>query len=261
MGRTRCWPVVAWTLIGLMVLLLYVPLLPPVVLSLLNRTADGTGITLDAYRDLLGDPNLGGGLRTSVIVALLTAIITPPLALLAAMAVRHFRRRRTIVGLMILPLFIPAVSIGLATAIFFRMVGLQPSMVSIVAIHVLWAMPFAFLIILASMATFDPVFLEAAFTQGAHPVRAFFDIELPLIRPGVTGAAMFSAVLSLNETVRTTSVQGGRNTLQTYIWATYRQVGVSQSLYALMSLLIIATLVLVVVLIVMERRWRRASTT
>jgi hypothetical protein len=35
------------------------------------------------------------------------------------------------------------------------------------------------------------------------------------------------------------------NTAQTYIWSTYLQVGLSPTLYALMSLLILATLALV----------------
>lgn len=257
--RRRLWTAFAWTLIGVLVLLLYVPLVPPVVLSFLQSGPGGTSVTLEAYAGLWAQPTLASALRTSVLVAVLTAILTAPLALLGAMAVRQFRRRRTILIAMILPLFIPAVSIGLAVAIFFRVLGLEPSLMTIVIVHILWALPFAFLIILAAMATFDPVFLEAAYMQGAHPLRAFFDVELPLIRPGILGAAMFSAVLSLNETIRTSLVQGARNSLQTYIWATYRQVGVSERLYALMSLLILATLFIVVVLVVMERRLVRRS--
>jgi ABC-type spermidine/putrescine transport system permease subunit II len=81
--------------------------------------------------------------------------------------------------------------------------------------------------------------------EGANRPRAFVDVELPLIRPGVLGAATFSLILSFNETVRTAADQGGRNTVQTSIWATYKQVGLSPTLYALMGLLIVLTLILV----------------
>ena len=48
--------------------------------------------------------------------------------------------------------------------------------------------------------------------SGAGRWRAFRDIELPLIWPGVSGAATFSFILSFNETVRTALVQGPLNT-------------------------------------------------
>ena len=52
---------------------------------------------------------------------------------------------------------------------------------------------------------------------------------------------------SFNETIRTSLVQGPENTVQTYIWSTYKQIGLSPTLYALMSLLILLSMVLVVI--------------
>jgi spermidine/putrescine transport system permease protein len=150
--------------------------------------------------------------------------------------------------------FIPGISMGLATALFFRQLGVPSSLLSICVVHVLWALPFATLIILTVMATFDPVYLEAAYMTGASRWRAFRDVEFPLIRPGILGAATFSMILSFNETVRTSLVQGPLNTVQTYIWSTYLQVGLSPSLYALMSLLILVTVVLLLLSLAIGRR-------
>jgi spermidine/putrescine transport system permease protein len=83
--------------------------------------------------------------------------------------------------------------------------------------------------------------------SGANRLRSFLDVELPLIRSGVSGAATFSLILSVNETIRTSLVQGPENTVQTYIWSTYKQVGLSPTLYALMSLLILLSMILVVI--------------
>ncbi len=134
---------------------------------------------------------------------------------------------------------------GLATALFFRILGLEVSLAKIAVVQTAWALPFSTLIIVTAMSTFDPTYLEAAYMSGAARWRAFLDIELPLIRPGITGAATFSLILSFNETIRTSIVQGPLNTVQTYIWSTYRQVGLSPALYALMSLLILLTAALV----------------
>src|SRR5262249_11229201 len=155
---------------------------------------------------------LTGAMATSLEAALIVAVVTPLLALLAAMAIRELRAPRLILLLMLLPLFVPGVSMGLAEAFFFRFLGVAPSLLTIALVQVLWALPFATLIILTAMSVFDPVFIEAAHMSGAGRWRAFLDIELPLIRPGLSGAATFSLILSFNETVRTAIVQGPLNT-------------------------------------------------
>ena len=243
--------VLAWCLLALVLLVLYLPLVPPLLFSL----DDGAGgWTLRWYGTLGGNPILVKAIGTTFAAAAITAAATPLLALLAAMAVRELRAPRLILLLALLPLFIPGVSMGLATALFLRVLGLAPSLWSIALVHVLWALPFATLIILTAMAGFDPLYLEAAYMAGANRWRAFRDIELPAIRVGILGAATFSAILSFNETVRTQLVQGPYNTLQTYIWSTYLQVGLSPALYALMSLLILATVALLALFLAATRR-------
>ena len=105
-----------------------------------------------------------------------------------------------------------------------------------------------------TLSMFDPVYLEAAYLQGANRWRAFYDVELPLIRHGIAGAGLFAVILSFNETVRTALVQGALNTVQTYIWSTFLQVGLSPTLHALMSLLIALTLGLVSALLIVATR-------
>lgn len=244
--------------VAAVLLLLYLPLVPPFVFSLAPEGGAAGAPTFRWYRELCGNPLLTDGLQTSLLVGAVAAVVTPPLALLAAMAVRELRRKRLIVLTILVPLFIPGVSMGLATAFFFRQLALTPSIVTIATVHVLWALPFAFLIILAVMATFDPVYLEAAYLAGAPRWRAFWDVEFPLIRHGLLGAALVSLILSFNETTRTALVQGPHNTVQTYIWSTFLQVGLSPTLHALMSLLTLVTLTLVGVFLMVGQR--RAST-
>ena len=196
-------------------------------------------------------------IETSAKVAVLAGLITPLLALGAAMAVRELRRPRLVVLLLLAPLFIPGVSLGLANAFLFQQLGVFPSLFTITVIHVLWALPFAFLIVLTAMATFDPVYLEAAYVHGANRLRAFLTIELPLVWPGILGASTFSIILSFNETVRTGLVQGPLNTVQTYIWSRYLQVGLTPSIYALMSLMILITLLLIAAMLLFSLRMRK----
>jgi spermidine/putrescine transport system permease protein len=251
MSGSRILAGLAWSGIGLVLVLLYLPLVPPFLFAL---SGDGTigGLAQPTWRwylDLPRNPLLVNSLGTTLLVGVIVAAVTPPLALLGAMAIRGWRFKRLLLMLLLLPLFIPGVSLGLAVAFFFRQLGVPPSLWSIATVQVLWALPFATVVVLTVMSAFDPVYLEAAYTHGANRWRAFRDIELPLIWPGLLGAATFALILSFNETVRTALVLGPYNTIQTYIWSTYLQVGLSPSLHALMSLLIALTLGLVVLML------------
>jgi ABC-type spermidine/putrescine transport system permease subunit II len=237
----------SWIFAACVLFFLYLPLGPPILFSVSQGGASGTlqELTLKWYAQLGDNPVLMGSLQTTIILGLITALITPLLGLLAAIAVRELKVPRLILMLILLPLFIPGVSMGLATAFFFRQIGVVTTYWTIAVVHILWALPFATLIILTVMASYDPSLTEAAYVLGSNRLRAFLTVELPLIWPGIFGAGLFSLILSYNETVRTALVQGPLNTVQTYIWSNYLQVGLSTEMYALMSLMILLTLILV----------------
>jgi spermidine/putrescine transport system permease protein len=245
-GNRTTW--VLSVLAAVVLAFLYTPLVPPIISSL--RPEGGSGVSLDAYTSLYDDPIVPDALQTTIVSAVITALVAMLLGLLGAMAVRELRVSRGILALLLAPLFIPGVSMGLADAFFFHELGIEPSLLTIVAVQVLWCLPFAVLIVLTTMSTFDPIYLEAAYVHGADRLRAFRDIELPQIAPGLIGAALFSFILSINETVRTQLVQGPLNNIQTYIYSTYLQVGLNPSIYALMSLLIIVSVLLFLLLLV-----------
>jgi ABC-type spermidine/putrescine transport system permease subunit II len=235
---------VGWCCLSAVLFVIYLPLVPPILFSV-APSEPGAAPTLRWYLALWHDSVLVSAIVTSLEVGMIVAIAATIMGLGAAIAIRSLRVPRLILALMLLPLFVPGASMGLATALFFRLVGFQVSLVKIVIVQTAWALPFSTLIIVTAMSAFDPTYLEAAYVSGAGRWRAFVDVEFPLIRSGITGAATFSLILSFNETIRTAIVQGPLNTVQTYIWSTYRQVGLSPALYSLMSLLILLTVALV----------------
>lgn len=247
---------VNWIYLALILLFLYIPLVPPIIFSISQEgvSAPLQELTFRWYTQLWRSSLLVSSLKTTAILGLITAAVTPLLGLLAAMAVRELKIPRLILMMILMPLFIPAVSMGLASAFFFQQLGLAPTYWSVAVVHIVWALPFATLIILTAMATYDPVLTEAAYMLGANRLHAFFTVELPLIWPGIFGAVLFSLILSYNETVRTALAQGPLNTVQTYIWSNYLQVGLSPEMYALMSLLIVLTLTLVATLMLARHR-------
>lgn len=240
-----------WLFLAVVLVFLYLPLVPPV----LNSLAPGSDTGLFGhYRAITQSSILMEGIKKTWVLGVLTALITPLFALAIAAAIRAWKVPRLLVGLILIPLFVPGVSMGVATALFFRLLGLDPSLLTMTIVHVLWALPFSTLLLLTIMASYDRVYTEAAYMLGASPWHAFFEIELPQIHQGLLGASIFALILSFNETIRTSLVQGGHNTVQTYIWSQYQQVGLSGTLYALMTLLIILTLLLIGLLAWIDRQ-------
>jgi ABC-type spermidine/putrescine transport system permease subunit II len=249
MHERRISTAAGWAFILLVLAFLYAPLIPPAIHSF----DGGEGGLFRNYWAILDEARLMQAVRTTLLVGFLVALITPALAFLLVEAVRVWRTPRLVLGVVLIPLFVPGISMGLATALFFRLVGVQPSVPAIVAVQVVWALPFAFLIVLTVMASFDDVYREAAYMSGANRVRAFMEVELPQIHPGLTGAAIFSLILSFNETIRTSATKGATDTVQTYLWSQYQQVGLSPNMFALMTVLITGTLVLLALLAVVDR--------
>jgi len=245
-----------WLCLAAILVFLYVPLLPPLLLAI-QDPATGQA-TLQNFGAIHTDPTLVGALINSVVLAAIVGVAAPMLGLAAAQAVRSFRLPRLIVTVILLPLFIPGVSMGVSTSLFFNLSGIDPSLLTMATVQTLWALPFAFLIILTVMSGFDTLYLEAAYTCGANRAQAFWDVELPQIASGISGAATFSVILSFNETVRTAVVQGGNNTVQTFIWSRYQQVGLTPNMYALMSIIIAITLLLILVLVALGRKRQAA---
>jgi putative spermidine/putrescine transport system permease protein/spermidine/putrescine transport system permease protein len=248
----RIWAAAGWAFLVLVLVFLYAPLVPPAINSI------GTeGDLWRNYRAILEEERLMRGVRATLTVGVLVAAITPVLAFFLVEAVRVWRTPKLVLAVVLIPLFVPGISMGLATALFFRLIGVEPSLPAIVAVQVIWALPFAFLIILTVMANFDEAYREAAYMSGANRVQTFFEVELPQIHPGLLGAAIFSLILSFNETVRTSVVKGGTDTVQTYLWSQYQQVGLSPNMFALMTVLIAGTLLLLALLAVVD--WVRSE--
>src|SRR5205807_4891945 len=79
-----------------------------------------------------------------------------------------------------------------------RLVGTHAGM--IIARSVL-SIPIAFLVISAALKGFDRNLERAAMSAGAGPLRTFFWVTLPVLKPGLLVGALFAFLHSFNEAV------------------------------------------------------------
>ena len=82
-----------------------------------------------------------------------------------------------------------------------------------------WALPFAFLLVIVLATRFDHRLLEAAEDLGASAWQRFWQIEFPIMRPGIVGAGLFGFILSFNELLRSIFLRGTETTMPIYTWA------------------------------------------
>ncbi len=72
-----------------------------------------------------------------------------------------------------------------------------PALISVIMIHTWQWTPFAFLVLLASLAALPPDVYEAARIDRANPLQRFWYITLPLLRPAIIIVVIMRAMISL----------------------------------------------------------------
>jgi ABC-type spermidine/putrescine transport system permease subunit II len=202
--------------------MIYVPVIWLVVMSFSAVPLSGIPypLTLANYYDLLRDPRWLTPLWTSVGLSILVAFVCAVAATMLGRAITRMRKPGAVLLVTLLPLFVPGLTMGAALFISFRMLlDLRLGLWSIFVAQMIWAFPFTLLLVLVVASRFDLRLIEAAEDLGASPWQTFWDIEMPLLRPGTFGAAVFGFLLSFNELLRSLFVRGVSTTMPIYNWA------------------------------------------
>jgi ABC-type spermidine/putrescine transport system permease subunit II len=195
------------------------------------------------YAALLDDRRLFAAFEESALVGLVTATLTTPIALSAALAYRAMTRMRTLFLLVVLSaMFVPAMIEGLGISVILRLVRVTPSWVTVTIGHLPWTLPFAVIVSLIGLSAVAPSAVAAARDLGAGPLRAFIDVTLPLMRGNLVSSFVFAFLLSLNEHARAYFLVGRQNTVPLYMFGAMNS-GASPTIYAFSGAVLVASFV------------------
>ena len=102
MQYSRSAQVAIWAYVVVVLVLLYLPILPPIATSIspTGRQPSITSVSFKWYAQLASNPMLIESVKTSIKVALMVGLVAPLLALSAALAVRELKVPRLILMLM-----------------------------------------------------------------------------------------------------------------------------------------------------------------
>lgn len=195
------------------------------------------GFSLHWWYQLIKPSAVGdmqGALLRSIILALVVMVIT---ALFSTMLAMAYRKKFVGSGLLFYTimtgLMAPGILISLGLSQLLRQVGITPAWWSSgLGVHVIWTLPFGFLIMMAVFNRFDSSLEEAARDMGADEWTVFKEVTLPLITPGIVAAGLFGFTLSYDEFTHTMLLSGEYNTLPLDISAAM-SVRVRPTLFAL----------------------------
>jgi len=179
------------------------------------------GFTLSHWGNAFGIPELTSALVTSLKLALLATLISTAIGTLMALAlVRHqFLGRRAANILIVIPMATPEVVMGSALLSFFLILNAPPlGFQTLLIAHVMFCISFVVVVVRSRLIGFDRNLEEAARDLGATPLQTFRLVTLPLIMPGILGAAMLAFALSIDDFVISNFNSGTTVTFPLYIF-------------------------------------------
>ena len=136
-------------------------------------------------------------LRVAVVMLVLSVLIGASCAL--ALTRGGLPRASVLTAFFMSPLMLPAILTGLALFQAYMLSGVGRPVWGLVMGHTLVAVPYVLRTTLAVLHNFDRRLEEAAAVLGASPVRVFFEVTLPLIRPGVIAGGIFAFIVSFDQ--------------------------------------------------------------
>ena len=267
--RTRRWLAVwAWLVFAF----LYVPIVVLVVFSFnsSSRVNIWGGFSFQWYGEALRNDVITSAIRVSLIVALVSTVVSVVLGTAVALALDRyrFRGRRALDGTVYLPIVIPDITMAVMLLVFFAEAfkfidSFGPRLtlgISTVALsHIAFNISFVCVVVRARLDQFDRTLEEAARDLYASGWNTFRRVTLPLIMPGIAAGGLLALTLSLDDVVISAFVAGpGSTTLPVYVFSSIRR-GVTPELNAISTLMLTASIALVLGSLAMQRRRASAS--
>jgi putative spermidine/putrescine transport system permease protein len=217
----------AWT--ALVCLFIVGPLCVMVAISLTSFgyiSLPYNGVSLRWYRELLDHPEFLSAGKASLVLAIESTALAVLLATPVAIALTRFRFKGRAVIMLISnsPLFIPLVMTGLSILIFFSSWKVGSPALRLFVGHVSLTVPYVIRMISTSMTGFDWNQEAAALNLGASRLRAFIEIVLPQVMPGVVAGSLFALIVSFDNVGLSIFLTGATFTtlpVELFSYATY----------------------------------------
>ncbi len=234
--------------VALIFVLLYAPIVTLMVLSFnASKTrAKWGGFTFKWYLSLFENEQIMNALSTTLIVALLSAVIATIIGTAASIGIFSMKRRwRTFyLGVTNIPMLNADIVTGISFMLLYIAIGATFGFTTVLLAHISFNIPYVILSVMPKLRQVNYSTYEAALDLGASQIYAFFKVIFPEILSGVASGFLLSFTMSLDDFIITHFTKGpGFDTLSTKIYTEVKK-GIKPEMYALSTLLFLSVLIL-----------------
>ena len=203
--------------------------------------------TVKWYVALADQPALLKALGNSFKVAIPVAIVSTTLATIAAKAMTRYRLpgRGLAIGFILLPMVMPGIIMAVGLLVLAIAVGMPLSLWTIGVAHVVVAVPFSMLVVMARLEGFDKNLEESALDLGENGWMTFWRVTFPLILPGVGASLLLTFTSSFDEFLFAFFLGGNQVTLPVYMWTQVRFPQTLPTVLALGALIFMVSVFLI----------------
>ena len=150
---------------------------------------------------------------TSIKVAVLTIFVAVPIGTMAAYGLVNSSSRtsKILFPIFISPMMVPIILVAIGLFYFFVQFKLVGSVLGLVIVHSLVALPLVLIIVFSALKNYDMNQEKVARSLGAGRFRAFREITLPQIKFSIISASLIAFLTSFDEIIISLFVAGGDN--------------------------------------------------
>ncbi|WP_169392267.1 MULTISPECIES: spermidine/putrescine ABC transporter permease PotC [Psychrobacter] len=231
--------------------LLYLPIIVLVVMSF-NTSKVGYhwgGFSLKWYESLFRNQAMLDAFWHSIVLGLIAATLSTLIGTLTALALHRydFRGKGLLSGLLFVLMMSPEIVLAISLLVLFLLIGMQLGFVSLLLSHITFCLPFVVITVFARLSSLDERLLEAARDLGASEFTMIKTVLIPVIFPAVMAGWLLAFTLSLDDVVVSTFVTGPSfEILPLRIYSMVR-VGLKPEVNAIGTILLAASLILVII--------------
>jgi len=194
--------------------------------------------SLRTLRELLfGSTSLPQLLLSSTLLSAAVALLSTAVGVLTARATElySFPGKALIRFGSFLPLLVPGTLFAMGVQITLIRLGLTDTIAGVILVHLIVAMPYCITIMTDVTRALGARYEEQAMVLGARPLKAFFQVTLPALIPGILSSMSMGFILSSSQYFTTLIIGGGRVKTIALVLVPYIQSG-DRALSAIYSL-------------------------
>ena len=211
------------------------------------------------YSEIFNDAKWTLAIKNSFMIGFAAALIATVLGTIAAVGLSSpvMPFKRFIMALLLSPMIVPLIIVAAGMFFFYTRFNLVGSYPGLILAHAALGVPFVIITVTATLSGFDRSLYDAGVSMGASPVKAFWDIVIPLIRPGVISGALFAFVTSFDEVVLVLFLAGPeQRTIPRQMFSGLREQ-INPTILAVATLLIMISVALLITLEILRQRSER----